>query len=310
MPQFFGGYRINLHIPPKKKNMRNYFHYCSKGLERAVLFKDTVEFIAGVNRIAVCYLLSSLAGKPIKIISFCLMDNHFHFVLYGEEQACSEFVDRYKKLTLMWISKHRGVPLEEEILVGHWPIPWEKVHEKIAYLHRNPIAAGFKQVPYFYRWSSASLLFSGRPDILDSMTKASQLSAAKKERIFYSRIEIPDNWLIDKDGMVWPGCFVDIRLAEKQFQSVGSYMFDMNNGNIDKECDREMLSGNIMLPDGDIIKRAESLADSLLGLNNLNECSLAERISLATLLKKEMGCNSKQLARVFHLKPHEVKLIV
>ena len=158
----------------------------------------------------------------------------------------------------MWISKHRGVPLEEEVLVDHWPIPWEKVHEKIAYLHRNPIAAGFKQVPYFYRWSSASLLFSGRPDILDSMTKASQLSAAKKERIFYSRVEIPDNWLIDKDGMVWPGCFVDIRLAEKQFQSVGSYMFDMNNGNIDKEC------------------------------------SLAERISLATMLKKEMGLSLPQ----------------
>lgn len=290
--------------------MRNYFHHCSKGLETAVLFKDTAEFIAGVNRIAVCFLLSALAGCPVKILSFCLMDNHFHFILYGEEQDCVDFANRYKKLTLMWISRHRGAPLGAEILVDHWPIPLEKVHEKIAYLHRNPIAAGFRQVPYFYRWSSASLLFAARPDIVEGMTMASQFSAAKKERLFSTKVDIPDNWLIDRGGMVWPGCFVDIQLAERQFQSVGSYMFDMNNGHIDKECDREMLSGSIMLPDGDVLKKAESIADNLFGIREIAGCSLAERISLATLLKKEMGCNSKQLGRIFNLKPGEIKLII
>lgn len=290
--------------------MRNYFHFCSKGLETAVLFKNTAEFTAGINRIAVCYLLSALAGKPVKILSFCLMDNHFHFILYGEEQNCVDFINRYKKLTLMWISRHRGTPLGEEIILGHWPIPREKVHEKIVYLHRNPIAAGFRQLPYFYRWSSASLLFSNRPDRLEGMTQASQLSAAKKERLLFSRVIIPDNWLIDKDGMVWPGCFVDIGLAEKQFQSVGGYMFEMNNGNIDKECDREMLSGSMMLPDGDILKKAEILANNLFGIRDIAGCSLAERISLATMLKKEMGCNSKQLGRIFNLKPNEIRLIV
>lgn len=290
--------------------MRNYYHYCSKGLETAILFKDTAEFIAGVNRIAVCFLLSALAGKSVKILSFCLMDNHFHFILYGEEQDCTDFADRYKKLTLMWISHHRGAPLGVEILVDHWPISREKVHEKIAYLHRNPLAAGFRQVPYFYRWSSASLLFASRPDIINGMTMATQLSKRNKEKIFSTRVDIPEDWLIDKYGMIWPGCFVDIQLAERQFPSVGSYMFDMNNGNIDKECDREMLSESIMLPDGDVLKKAETLANNLFGIHEISGCGLAERISLATLLKKEMGCNSKQLGRIFNLKPSEIKLII
>ena len=238
------------------------------------------------------------------------MDNHFHFVLYGEETDCTAFVDRYKKLTLMWISSHRGVSLGEEIEVGHWPISRDKVHEKIVYLHRNPVAAGIKQLPYFYRWSSASLLFSGRPDIPEAMTRASGISASKKAKLVSSRVAIPDNWLFDKDGIVWPGCFVDIKMAESQFQSIGSYMFEMNNGNIDKECEREMLQGSIMLPDGDVLKKAESLADNLFGIQEIAGCSLAERISLATLLKKEMGCNSKQLGRIFNLKPNEIRLIV
>lgn len=290
--------------------MRTYYHYCSKGLESAILFRDTSEFIAGVNRIAVCLLLSIIAGKPLKIISFCLMDNHFHFILYGEESDCTEFIERYKKLILMWICRHRGSSLGAEIELGHWPVPREKVHEKIAYLHRNPVAAGFRQLPYFYRWSSAPLLFSGRPDIVEGMTMASDLSAAKKARFVSSRVEIPDNWLFDKDGMIWPGCFVDIQMAERQFLSLGSYMFDMNNGNIDKDCDREMLAGSIMLPDGDVRSKAENLSERMFGVRTISECNLAERISVATMIKKEMGCNSKQLARVLGLKPGEVKLIV
>ena len=297
------------HIAPKK-DMRNYYHYCSRGLEREILFKDTLEFIAGINRIAVSFLLSSMSGRRIKILSFCLMDNHFHFVLYGEDADCTAFVDRYKKLTLMWISSHRGVSLGEEIEVGHWPISRDKVHEKIVYLHRNPVAAGFRQLPYFYRWSSASLLFSKRPDIIESMTMASGISASKKAKLVSSRVTIPDNWLFDKDGMVWPGCFVDIQMAESQFQSLGSYMFEMNNGNIDKEYEREMLQGSIMLPDGDVLKRAEMIADSLFGVTNVEECGQAERICIATMLKKELGCNSKQLARIVKLKPHEIKTIV
>ena len=101
------------------------------------------------------------------------------------------FLPGYKKLTLMWISRHRGAPLGAEILVDHWPIPLEKVHEKIAYLHRNPIAAGFRQVPYFYRWSSASLLFAARPDIVEGMTMASQFSAAKKRKALFNQSRHP-----------------------------------------------------------------------------------------------------------------------
>lgn len=290
--------------------MRNYYHYCSKGLEADILFNSVTEFIAGVNRIAVCYLMCLTAGHTVRIISFCLMDNHFHFLLYGEEDHCTEFINQYKKLTLMWIKTHQGRFLNGEIIIGHWPVSRDKLHEKIVYLHRNPYAAGMKTLPFFYRWSSAGLLFADRKEQVKDLIKAADLSAERKRKYMHSRVEVPSHWLFTEDGMVWPGCFVDSEFAEKQFASVGSYLFEMNNSNIDKECEREMLSESMMLPDGDVLARAVALSEDLFDKKSIESCNKGERVSIGVILRKEMDCNHKQLARVLKLNPSEVKLVI
>ena len=60
--------------------MKRYYHICSKGLEKNVIFLNREDFISGVNDIAVCRL-----KFDVVILCFCLMSNHFPFVLYGTD---------------------------------------------------------------------------------------------------------------------------------------------------------------------------------------------------------------------------------
>ena len=286
--------------------MRGYYHYCSKGFTREILFKSDEEFIAGINRIAICILLSLKNGRSVAILAFCLMDNHFHFILYGTEADCDAFVADYKKLTGMWISKHRGAALMEKIEIGHWFVPQYKLGEKIIYVLRNPVAAGLRVTAQGYRWSSAYYMFSNW--IPDSVAMASDLSARALSKIFCSNEVIPRNWRI-AGRMVWPPSFFNVKAAEAPFKSIGSFMFDLNNGNIDKEAEEEMMGGAFSLPDAEVRIHAVQYGISNFRKDSISKCSADERLTIARLLKAELKCNAKQLARVLRLSPEDLRLL-
>ena len=279
-------------------DMKGYYHYCSRGLRSEILFNSAEEFVAGMNRIAVCIALFISASRPVAILAFCLMDNHFHFILYGSEADCDLLVANYKKLTAMWISKYRGSALSESIEVGHWFVKPDKVGEKIAYVLRNPVAAGLRVVPHGYRWSSANLMFSDCR--FSGLRRISELSGRAAYRICHSAVKMPEEWLV-ADDMIWPGSYVDFASAENTFRTIGAFMYALNNNGIDKETEEEMMADNYSLPDSEVRLKVIELIPKYFHKEKLSSCSAEERLIIARLLKKELKCNSKQLARVLHL---------
>lgn len=286
--------------------MKRYYHYCSKGLKQEILFASEKEFIAGMNRIAVCLANNLAMGRDIAIIAFCLMDNHFHFILFGTEEDCDLFAANYKKLLLMWIAKHRDTTISEPVEIGHWFIPQEKVADKIAYVLRNPVAAGLKVTPQGYRWSSAHLMFTDW--MPEDYLPVSELSERAVKRICNSNISLPKDWLIIKEKSVWPRSYVNVEAAEIFYRSTGSFMFVLNNSNVDKDAAEEMMAGAFSLPDSQVRMRAISLISRVFEKSQITSCSAEERGRVAILLKKELNCNNKQLARVLHLRLEDVQM--
>lgn len=286
--------------------MKRYYHYCSRGLKQEILFASEEEFIAGMNRIAVCLANNLAMGMDIAIIAFCLMDNHFHFILFGTEEDCDLFAANYKKLLLMWIAKHRGTSISEPVEIGHWFIPQEKVADKIAYVLRNPLAAGLKVTPQGYRWSSAHLMFTDWTP--EDYLPVSELSARAVKRICNSNISLPKDWFIINEKSVWPGSYVNVEAAENLYRSTGSFMFFLNNSNVDKDAAEEMMAGAFSLPDSQVRMRAISLISRVFEKSQITSCSAEERGRVAILLKKELNCNNKQLARVLHLRLEDVQM--
>ena len=70
---------------------RVFYHVCSEGLEKNLIFRNRKEFIMGMNYVAICAYKCN-----VKILCFCLMSNHFHFVIAGSFEECWKFANEYK----------------------------------------------------------------------------------------------------------------------------------------------------------------------------------------------------------------------
>lgn len=291
--------------------MKQYYHWCSRGLKHDLLFSGRQEFIAGMNRIGTCYLHESRKGAQIKIVAFCLLNNHFHFVLQGTEEETSEFMSYYRLQTCRWIRKHRGERLHETIEIGHWPASTaEKLREKVVYTLRQTLEAGLRITPQGYPWCSARLMFNDNSCLLDAAGSVSELSGRKASRLFHTNASVPADWKVLSDGMIWPGAYTDVLLAEGFFSGVKDFMFCMNNGNIDRAVNNDMMLEKPSIPDAEIKDKAEALAKGLFGRGRLSECPAGERLAIARYLRKELHCGHKQLARIVRMQEDDLRKMI
>ena len=279
--------------------MKSFFHYCCRGLKTDLIFADEREFIAGMNRIGVCYLYCIEKGMPVQIVAFCLLGNHFHFVLYGTEEATELFMDYFTKQTARWTIANREDKFHGNLEVGHWPaLSRERVREKVVYTLRQTLEAGLQLVPQGYPWSSAGLMFCGQDYILGCCRKVVSLSGRERKNLFNTSLSIPEDWNVLPFGMIWPGNYTDIETAQRLFSGVKDYMYCLNNGNIDKNVYSEMFAESPSIPDMELKDKANAMAGALFGRKSIGSCSADERIKVAIYLRKELHCGHKQLARI------------
>ena len=288
----------------------HFYHYATDGLKDDVLFGSVTEFIAGMNRIAIC-LCRLGSVHPVQVICFVLMDNHIHFILYGLEEDCDLFMNTYKQATELWLSHHGKINAAGKIWrIGHWLIAdKERLRSTIAYIHRNPTAAGMAFSPEGYRWSSASLMFSDSDWIKQFGKRIGDLSFNARKRLFNSKTALPDEWILLPDGLIWSGCYIDWSIMERQFNSVQDYRFHLNK-RVEDDINLEMRSSSISLPDGEIAARYKALAERLFDTRKTGDLTVQQRVSLARILRKETGTTIKQIARIVRLKYHELEPIL
>ena len=203
------------------------------------MFKDNTDFITGINRIAICRHLTK-----VNVISYVLMDNHIHCLLQGTMPQCKDFINKYKQLTGKYIySRHsitghlrglesRIIPIEDE----------ENLLAVLAYIDRNPTVAGYRYLPSEYPWGSARYLFRApssnaimgtSPDMqrksLQNMTsgirRIAELPVRERYSLLGTRIELPQEWMVDENGMIIPSSFWDPSTVESIFKTPGRYLY-------------------------------------------------------------------------------------
>lgn len=287
----------------------HYFHCASKGLEDDVLFRTLEQFVAGMNRVAVCFA-SARRSFPVIIIAFCLMDNHVHFILYGTKENCLKFLEQYRRLTEMWLHYHDCSSKGKKWDFGCWLIPnKEKLMEKICYVLRNPTAAGMGIHPCQYRWGSGQLMYSDRGLVETYKTAMSEFSLTKQRRMFNTKELLPAEWSVMPDGLIWPGCYVDFKRAEGAFGNVWGFMYEMNKRN-EEAINAEMYGNEISLPDKDVLQMIVREASAVYGESNPDMLTGKQRLELCRILRRSHNLDVKQMCRLLHLKVSEIKQIL
>ena len=137
---------------------KSYWHICTDGLAREIIFKDVRDYIFGMNGVPALSL-----SYDITVLAFCLMSNHVHFVVHGVEKDCRAFIVAYKKrLSLIADVGMAGICVKQIDTDDY-------LLRVIGYVLRNPVGAGLGVMPQFYRWSSASLYFN-KDRVVDGIT--------------------------------------------------------------------------------------------------------------------------------------------
>ncbi|MBQ7898335.1 MAG: hypothetical protein IJ307_00600 [Bacteroidales bacterium] len=275
-----------------------YFHVCTDGTSLAWMFKDANDFAYGINRIAVCKVLTGVI-----VLNFSLMDNHGHFLLYGTYTKCLKFINRYKVLTGKWISHKYKVPK----YLKHLPtsiIPLkseEDILDVASYIDRNAIMAGFKGLPSEYPWGSCQLMFKNGKDRLAKCKRIRDFSENELRDLLKTRVTMPDDWLINDEGMIMPECFTAIDTLEKLFKSPARYLYFLTKkleGKIDLDISQSQKN---FVPDMELRKTATDLALKMFGTSDIDSLRASEKIRLARRLKSEYLSSHKQLGRILHL---------
>lgn len=290
----------------------DYYHVYTKGLTMDLLFNNEDDFLYGMNLIP-----KSLMKSGTRLLAFCLMDNHIHFVLKGSREECSNFIISYKSYVCMYMTKKRGRRLSETIMAGASKIGSpEQLRTVIAYVLRNPVAAGYGYIPQDYRWSSASLYFrdatngmSGAPD-KNASKRMDGYTCRERFRILKTRVSFPDDWQVDSSGMILPKYYTEVAEIETLFSSVKRFLYYLSAS---KEAEVRMTMNEVYkvrLDDTELRKEAMRLCLQEFGTVSLKMLDIKQRVRLGGKLRKEFSSSVKQISRIIHVDAEYLRQIL
>lgn len=281
-----------------------FFHVCTDGRNLSWMFQDDEDFVAGVNRIAICFLKTNA-----KVIAYVLMDNHVHFVLYGSMLQCKTFINLYKKLLGMYIKQRYGVAehlrsLNTEIIRIDNE---ESLLNTIAYLDRNSIVAGYRYMPGEYQWGSSKYVFKDAQNHNWSNWRTlSSMSVREQREVLKTKQMLPQEWKIDDRGMIWPLSFLDVSVLESYFKTPLRYSFFLSKkieGYVENEFKN---SRKLFVPDKELRPIVKNIALERYGSEDVLGLHVNDRLAIARELRYNYASTVKQIARMVQL---EVSLL-
>lgn len=276
--------------------MKGFWHICTEGLAKEIIFKDKNDFIFGMNGIAIYSLMYNAT-----ILAFCLMDNHVHFILQGTENTGRSFMKSYKKRLASIADMKTAEVCIKRIDTNDY------LKKAICYVLRNPSLADRRILPWNYRWSSAGLYFnSGNMPEKEAQTVAS-VGVRKLRETFRTRFRLPDDLPVSEDGMICPQYYTDYKAVERLFGTSLSLLYFLSrNDSMEIEMTETVLR-KVSYTDNELRESVKSICFQRFGKHSAEELSVENRCRLAMLICKRYGIGVKQAARLTGLNPDLLK---
>ena len=280
-----------------------YYHVCTDGNAIAWMFQDDEDFIAGVNRVGLCVLMTC-----VEVVAFILMDNHVHFVLYGSAVKCKAFINMYKRLTGRWISNKYGLSDYLRLLPAEMIriADEESLMNTIAYIDRNSIVAGYKCMPCEYPWGTARYMFRDKSDaaVKDVVcARIGSMPIVQQRAVLKTRISVPGDWLICQNGMILPSSFMDLGHVERIFKTPARYSYFLAKkleGTVEMQMNE---SRRTFMTDKELREVTKQISCKLYGVDDVRSLDVKSRMAIARKLRYDYASTVKQISRMLYLDP-------
>lgn len=274
-----------------------FWHLCTPGDLSGLLFRESKDFVYGMNLIAhaadVC--------KSVDIYTFVIMNNHFHFVLCGAEESCIAFFNFISKRLKRYLSMEGRVSDFNGFGYKLFKInDLYYMRNVIAYIGRNPYVANSSYTPYNYPWGTSSLFFNNLTEKL-IYTPLNSFTVRQLRSAFFTRnVDFPETFRFI-DGYVSPTSYCKIALAEQFFRSPSHYFHVLSRQVENYALIAREIGDRVTYTDDELFSVAASLSIKEYGVKKLFELDKDQKISVAKILHFNYNATNKQLKRVLRL---------
>ena len=280
---------------------KDYWLVTTEHLKEGLWFRDDEDYKVGMNYVAV---LSFILG--VTVLSFSLMSNHVHFVLYCSEAEARAFIDAFKKNCSRYLSKKYGVGeilRRNKVDIQRVKPEDESFHWAVAYVEMNPVAANICLHPTAYRWGTGCTFFRSAPP---KAVKLGSLSVNAARRLLHTKRKLPADWLVGEDGYILPESYVPVHLVESIFRTPNRMNFFLQNSSKAKR--RREFQGNDLPSFRDQVLYAAipDLCQSLFGKSDARSLDEGQRQELVRQLRRRFSADIHQIVRVTSFPMEEV----
>jgi hypothetical protein len=121
---------------------------------------------------------------------------------------------------------------------------------------------------------------------------------------------VPDHYIVDKQGMILPSCYVDVDSVEKILRYPSRLMVLLSK-KVENEVELKFgIADRVNLTDQEIITQMNDIIRREFEKDTLAQLSMEQRIKLCLLLKRNLRARVKQIARIVHLDPEIVTKVI
>ena len=181
--------------------------------------------------------------------------------------------------------------------------------QKIIYAFRNPMDAGYPYLPEDYPWGAGRSFFH-REEMM-AARRIGDMTQDERRAWFHTREKLPEDWLVDREGMIMPCCRIDLKAVHRLFGSPRRYISFLfvrkkDLAELDAKCASIFLEKH---GDTELRSEADEEGKRLFG-RKVSKLSLAERIQVAKVLwQNRRTLSRKQLARAVRMAPAVIESI-
>ena len=129
------------------------------------------------------------------------------------------------------------------------------------------------------------------------------MSVSERHLLLKSRVAFPDTYIIESDGMIFPGCYTEYEAVEKMFASPKRMLYYLSkNDDIAIELDTDIIT-KVHYQDSEIANSLGWLCQEKFNCGQFSRLPIEKKYLMAKELKRRYGCAISQIARVTGLDP-------
>lgn len=287
----------NLHFYDAINSHGPFWHFCTPGTSQQILFTNQEEYQVGMCLVALCAHMF----PQTRIVTFELMSNHVHFILWGQESNCIHFFDTLKQLFKDYFKRNRPEISLDSFNASPIAIPdLDAIKTQIVYTNRNNYVVDPSQTPFSYPYGANGFYFS---PVAKSFHDClfSDLTVRQKRRMFHRHdVRLPDDYKVI-DNYISPESFCWISSGEKLFRDARQYFNKLAKGVESYKEIAELLGDTVFYTDDELIsviygicaKQHNGQKPTLLGRK--------EKMDLARILHFDYNADNAKISRLINL---------